>query len=174
MSGCCCSIDTIGGQESGGGGDGSGINVQDEGAVVQIGTLTLNFVGAGVTAAVGGPNLVDVSIPGGAVAPLFSQDFLDNTTVDQLIGTTSDGCICVDFSLSNVSGDSTCYRFTVGVSATGLGFDCLQIPSDSPLTTVVPTAVIVGLQVFLRLTGIGAGTNTGLRGRVVDTVPRGF
>lgn len=46
------------------GGPGS-ITVNDEGILVDANTTTLNFTGAGVTAAAGGPGVVNVSIPGG-------------------------------------------------------------------------------------------------------------
>lgn len=47
------------------GGIGAGVDVEDEGVSETVGATTLNFVGAGVTAADAGSGVVDITIPGG-------------------------------------------------------------------------------------------------------------
>jgi hypothetical protein len=55
------------------GGGGSALAVQDEGVLIDAATSTLNFVGAGVTAATGGPGIVTITVPGSAGASTLAQ-----------------------------------------------------------------------------------------------------
>ncbi len=151
---------------------GAALEVQDEGIVIQPLTSIMDFAGAGVTAVPIGLNKVRVDIPGGAVPPLSTVFFLDNVVTDIVVGTDADGCIVVDASISKVDGESTCYRFMIGVSATGVGlFDCPGADSDSPITDIVPTSVLVAGNVILRLVGSGAGIQSGIAYRV-SSIPR--
>jgi len=53
----------------GGGGAGTDLEIEDEGVLVTPSATLLNFVGAGVSATLTGPGLVDVTIPGGDTIP---------------------------------------------------------------------------------------------------------
>lgn len=160
--GCC---------DSGGGG-GTDLVIEDEGIVVETATGTINFLGAGVSAASGGPGDVDVTIPGGSVPPLLTASFLDSATTDIAVGTDADGEIAVEGNLSQASGASLSFRADIAVSPTGAMSSVLEIQSDVPITSFAFSAVLIAGTVFLRLTGSGPGTSTTLNYRIVDTIPR--
>jgi hypothetical protein len=150
----------------------SGLEVRDDGLLVVPLALTMNFTGAGVTATQTGPNIATVDIPGGALPPTQEAFFLDNTTLDIPVGTTASGEICVDANISKDNGESTSFRFTFGISATGVGLDCLGVDSDIPLTDIETSSALSGINVILRLTGSGVGVNTGIIYRIISTLPR--
>lgn len=58
---------------------GSGVDVEDEGTPEATGATTLNFVGAGVTAADMGAGVVDITIPGGGASALNDLSDVDTT-----------------------------------------------------------------------------------------------
>jgi hypothetical protein len=151
---------------------GSSLEVQDEGTIVVPLTAVMNFVGDGVAATLTGPNTAQIDIPGGALPPVLTKVFLDDTTEDIVVGTTSDGEINVEANISKDNGESAGFRFTFGVSATGVGLDCVQVDSDVPLTDIEPSSALSGTNVLLRLTGSGAGASTGIAYRVLSSLPR--
>ena len=147
-----------------------------------IGQLGGSLVGArpAVNVTGAGASLVDdpandrliLDVPGTGV-PLQTRAFTDDQTVDLVVGSqASDACVYVDLALSNANGEVTCYRLTLSTSPTGVGLDCPETLSDSPLTTVEPTAVVSGGQIIVRLVGSGPGTSTAAAYRVSDTLPR--
>lgn len=154
-----------------GGGGGAALEVQDEGVTIQPLTSIMDFAGAGVTAVPIGLNKVRVDIPGGAVPPLSTVNFLDNVTTDIIVGTNAEGCIVVDANISKVDGESTCYRFMFGISATGTTMDCPKADSDVPITGISPVSAMVAGNVILRLVGSGAGIQSGIAFRV-SSIPR--
>lgn len=154
-----------------GGGGVAGVEVQDEGIVVQPVTTIFDFAGAGVTAVPIGLDKVRVDIPGGAVPPLNTLNFLDNVTTDIIVGTNAEGCIVVDASISKVNGEATCYRFMFGISATGTTMDCPKADSDVPITALSPVSAMVAGNVILRLVGSGVGIQSGIAYRVAS-IPR--
>ena len=149
-----------------------GIEVRDDGTIIVPAASILDFAGAGVTVVPIGLNTARIDIPGGGAPPLSTQLFLDNVTTDIVVGTDVDGCVVVDASISKQNGESTCYRFMIGVSATGVGlFDCPGADSDNPITDIVPQSVLVAGNVILRLVGSGAGIQSGIAYRV-SSIPR--
>ena len=156
----------------GGGGGPSNLETQQNGATVVTTTDTLNFTGAGVSVS-GAGNTATVNIPGGAAAPQ-SQLFLDDATTDITVGTLSDGCIVVDASISKVNGESSCFRFMISPSPTGVstpGMDCMQTDSDSPIQDITVATVVSGTDVILRLIGSGTGVQSGIA-YLVSSIPR--
>jgi len=153
------------------GGGAGAIEVRDDGTIVVPAATVLDFAGAGVTVVPIGPNTARIDIPGGGVPPLSTQLFLDSATTDIVVGTTADGCIVVDASISKQNGESTCYRFMFGVSATGVSMDCPRADSDLPVQNITPQSALSGANVILRLVGSGAGVQSGIAYRV-SSIPR--
>lgn len=153
-----------------GGGVGA-IEVQDDGTIVVPAATILDFAGAGVTVVPIGPNTARIDIPGGGSPPLSTQLFQDNVTTDIVVGTTSEGCIVVDASISKQNGESSCYRFMFGISATGVGMDCPRADSDLPILNIAPQSALSGANVILRLVGSGSGIQSGIAYRV-SSIPR--
>ncbi len=147
------------------------VAVQDEGITIETALAILNFTGTGVVATQTVAGEVQVDIPGGAAPPLQSVLFLDNVTTDIIVGTSVSGCIVVDASISKQDGEASCYRFMFGVSASGTDFDCLEAPSDAPITDIDPLAVFAAGNIILRLVGSGAGVSSGIAYRV-SSIPR--
>ena len=152
-------------------GGGGAIEVRDDGTIVVPAATILDFAGAGVTVVPIGPNTARIDIPGGGVPPLSTQLFQDNVTTDIVVGTTVEGCIVVDASISKQNGESTCYRFMFGVSATGVSMDCPRADSDLPVQDITPQSALSGANVILRLVGSGAGVQSGIAYRV-SSIPR--
>lgn len=78
----------------GSGGGGGGVIVEDEGIPVVTPATTLNFIGAGVTAAPGAPGVADITIPGGgfltgAVVPEGSVAGTPGDLYQRVSGTVS-------------------------------------------------------------------------------------
>ena len=159
--------------EGGGGGD---IEVRDDGTIIVPVATILNFTGLGVSVTTGGPGEAVVDIPGGSGPALQSATFLDNTTEDLALGPDTNGLYAVEANISNASGESTSYRFLVAVSGSGADLSTLQVGSDVPIpiTTLAFSALVSAGSVILRITGSGAGTNTTVNYRIVDTIPRAF
>lgn len=155
-----------------GGGTGSLITQQNGTTVVPL-TDTLNFTGAGVgvTQSPAGTALID--IPGGALPPTSTVNFLDNTTVDIPMGSTlTDGTVIIDASLSDNTGRSAGYHFTMGISATAAGLDCVQAAAGALFEDLALSAVVIGTTAYLRIAGSGPGIPTALTYRIVDVIPR--
>ena len=95
-----------------GGGGGTPLRTQEEGADVSTNTTTLNFTGAGVTASLTSPGVVEVNVPGGGGG---SQDLQDVTDIGN--STTND----IDFiGTAGLSFDNGA-RFRKGTTDAGLG-----------------------------------------------------
>jgi hypothetical protein len=75
------------------GGGGGAISVEDEGVEVTPIATTLNFTGAGVTASLTSPGVVEVNVPGGsgAVGTLQEVTDLGNSTTNNIAFTASAG-----------------------------------------------------------------------------------
>ncbi len=159
-----------------GGGGASTLVTQENGVPIVPLTGVNNFIGAGVgvTQSPFGTALID--IPGGALPPTQSVQFLDSATVDIIVGSSlTDGAIMVDACISDNTGRSSGYRFTFGVSATAAGLDCVQAPAVSPpILDIIPTALLVGTNVVLRLIGTGPGIPSDITYRIVDQIARFF
>jgi hypothetical protein len=69
-----------------GGGGGTPLRTQEEGTNVSTNTTTLNFTGAGVTASLTSPGVVQVNVPGGGGGTQNLQDVTDlgNTTTNDI------------------------------------------------------------------------------------------
>jgi hypothetical protein len=94
------------------GGGGGAIAVEDEGVEVTPVATTLNFTGAGVTASLTSPGVVEVNVPGGGGG---SQDLQDVTDIGN--STTND----IDFiAAAGLSFDNGA-RFRKGTTDAGLG-----------------------------------------------------
>jgi len=85
-------------------GDSSSLEVQDEGASLDLAVTLLNFLGAGVTAVENADHEIDITIPG--EAPTRSFDAYDNTG-----GVTSIG-VAATVGLDTVRNDSGAGAFT--------------------------------------------------------------
>ena len=95
-----------------GGGGGTPLRTQEEGADVSTNTTTLNFTGAGVTASLTSPGVVEVNVPGGGGG---SQDLQDVTDIGN--STTND----IDFiGTAGLAFDNGA-RFRKGTTDAGLG-----------------------------------------------------
>jgi hypothetical protein len=95
-----------------GGGGGTPLRTQEEGADVSTNTTTLNFTGAGVTASLTSPGVVEVNVPGGGGG---SQDLQDVTDIGN--STTND----IDFiGTAGLSFDNGA-RFRKGTTDAGNG-----------------------------------------------------
>lgn len=95
-----------------GGGGGTPLTTQEEGSNVSTNTTTLNFTGAGVTASLTSPGVVEVNVPGGGGG---SQDLQDVTDIGN--STTND----IDFiGTAGLSFDNGA-RFRKGTTDAGLG-----------------------------------------------------
>jgi hypothetical protein len=72
-----------------GGGGGTPLRTQEEGADVSTNTTTLNFTGAGVTASLTSPGVVEVNVPGGGGEDLQQTTDIGNSTTNDIdfIGT---------------------------------------------------------------------------------------
>ena len=95
-----------------GGGGGTPLRTQEEGADVSTNTTTLNFTGAGVTASLTSPGVVEVNVPGGGGG---SQDLQDVTDIGN--STTNDIAFIAAAGLSFDNGA----RFRKGTTDAGLG-----------------------------------------------------
>ncbi len=157
--------------DGGGGGD---IEVQDDGTVIVPAATVLNFTGPGVVVTPGPPGQADVDVPGGSLAPLQSATFADNTNQDLNVGPDTLGQIAVEMNISKTNGESSSYRLDLAVSSTGVDVSTLCIDSDVPITGIDVVALISAGNVVVRLVGTGAGVNTTVNYRVVDTIPRAF
>ena len=94
-----------------GGGGGTPLITQDEGTNVSTNTTTINFTGAGVTASLTSPGIVEVNIPSGG----GSQDLQDVTDIGN--STTND----IDFiGTAGLAFDNGA-RFRKGTTDAGLG-----------------------------------------------------
>ena len=153
------------------GGGAAAIEVQEDGTIIVPAATILDFAGAGVTVVPIGLNTARIDIPGGGVPPLNTQLFFDNVVTDILVGTNVEGCIVVDASISKANGESTCYRFMFGVSATGTTMDCPKADSDLPIQDITPQSAFVAGNIFLRLVGSGGGIQSGIAYRV-SSIPR--
>lgn len=159
--------------EDGGGGEETELAVQQNGGLIAL-TSILNFLG-NVNVADDPPNnRVNVEVLGGGAVQ--NQAFLDDATVDLVVGAANTlpppGTITVDANISDVSGKSTAYRFTIGVSGTGAATDCMQVDAGTPILDIEYTALIIGTDVVLRLAGSGAGIQSVITYQVVRTLPR--
>jgi hypothetical protein len=76
-----------------GGGGGTPLRTQEEGADVSTNTTTLNFTGAGVTASLTSPGVVEVNVPGGGGGSQDLQDVTDigNSTTNDIAFTGAAG-----------------------------------------------------------------------------------
>jgi hypothetical protein len=76
-----------------GGGGGTPLRTQDEGTNVSTNTTTLNFTGAGVTASLTSPGVVEVNVPGGGGGSQDLQDVTDigNSTTNNIAFTGTAG-----------------------------------------------------------------------------------
>jgi len=67
----------------------AGLAVQEEGVTFETAPTTLNFIGAGVTAATGGAGIVNVTIPGGGVGATavltWGNNSVANSTADRVL-----------------------------------------------------------------------------------------
>ena len=117
-----------------GGGGGTPLTTQEEGSNVSTNTTTLNFTGAGVTASLTSPGVVEVNVPGGGggggtlLALPFSTDHLSATGNAYAIND-------VVYYLGNVyrciaSNDSILPTNTLYWTNIGAGFPLVQQPSD--------------------------------------------
>ena len=158
------------------GGGTSELVTQQEGAVVVPQTGVNNFVGAGVGVTQTPAGTARIDIPGGALPPTQSVQFLDSATVDIVVGSSlTDGSIVIDACISDNTGRSAGYRFTIGVSATAAGLDCVQAPAAAPpIVDITPITLLVGTNVVLRLVGTGPGIPSDITYRIVDKIPRFF
>ena len=95
-----------------GGGGGTPLRTQEEGADVSTNTTTLNFTGAGVTASLTSPGVVEVNVPGGGGG---SQDLQDVTDIGN--STTND----IDFIANAGLAFDNGARFRKGTTDAGLG-----------------------------------------------------
>ena len=121
-----------------GGGGGTPLRTQEEGTNVSTNTTTLNFTGAGVTASLTSPGVVEVNVPGGGgggtlVALPFSTDHLTATGNAYAIND-------VVYYLGNVyrciaSNDSILPTNATYWTNLGAGFPLVQQPSDWNATT---------------------------------------
>jgi hypothetical protein len=119
-----------------GGGGGTPLRTQEEGTNVSTNTTTLNFTGAGVTASLTSPGVVEVNVPGGVgtlVALPFSTDHLTATGNAYAIND-------VVYYLGNVyrciaSNDSILPTNATYWTNLGAGFPLVQQPSDWNATT---------------------------------------
>ena len=122
-----------------GGGGGTPLTTQDEGSNVSTNTTTLNFTGAGVTASLTSPGVVEVNVPGGGggggtlLALPFSTDHLSATGNAYAIND-------VVYYLGNVyrciaSNDSILPTNATYWTNLGAGFPLVEQPSDWSATS---------------------------------------
>jgi hypothetical protein len=79
------------------GGGGAALSILDEGILVDAGTTSIDFVGAGVAATPAGPGAVTVTIPGGApVGAEYVVMSLDATLTDERVLTAGTGILITD------------------------------------------------------------------------------
>jgi hypothetical protein len=132
-----------------GGGGGTPLITKNEGTNVSTNTTTLNFTGAGVTASLTSPGVVEVSVPGGggsgvtsvtATAPLSSTG---GTTPDISI-TQADGS--TDGYLSSTDWNTFDGKFNV---PTGLSTDYLDgLGSPQPFPSI-PTGTVTSVDLSM-------------------------
>lgn len=112
---------------------------------------------------------------GGGGAPIRSASFLDNTTLDIVVGAlATDGSIIVDMSITDtVTSSQQSLRWTFGVNPSSTSADIVQVDADelNPLSQIDPSAQAVGPSAVCRLTGTGGGNLIEVRYRVI-TIPR--
>jgi hypothetical protein len=157
-----------------GGGGGTPLRTQEEGTNVSTNTTTLNFTGAGVTASLTSPGVVEVNVPGGGggggtlVALPFSTDHLSATGNAYAIND-------VVYYLGNVyrciaSNDSILPTNATYWTNLGAGFPLVQQPSDWNATTgnnqilnkptipVVPATIVEDVTATAPLSSSGGAT----------------
>jgi hypothetical protein len=105
-------------------------------------------------------------------SPVQTLEFEDDETVDIPVGPQTAGLIAVDLNINLNDGRSSAHRLTFAPSPSGVGFDCLAIPSNQPASTVEVSADVAGGQVIMRLTGTGTGTPSAASYRITDTIAR--
>lgn len=96
---------------------GTGIDVQDEGVAEATGATTLNFVGAGVTAADMGGGVVDVTIAGGGSGIDVEDEGVSEATGATILNFTGSGVTATD-----VGGGQVDIAITSGGTASGTSF----------------------------------------------------
>jgi hypothetical protein len=152
------------------GGEGGAIAVEDEGVEVTPVATTLNFTGAGVTASLTSPGVVEVNVPGGGgggtlVALPFSTDHLTATGNAYAIND-------VVYYLGNVyrciaSNDSILPTNATYWTNLGAGFPLVQQPSDWNATTgnnqilnkpTIPATIVEDVTATAPLSSSGGAT----------------
>lgn len=129
----------------------------------------------GVNGTVVSENGQTIEIDGGGGGAVIQADsFLDNTTLDIVVGAlATTGTAMVEMSLTDtVTGRQQTIAWTFGVSASSVSADIVEVSADpnNPLA-VIPSAQSVGADAVARLTGIGAGNLIEVRFRII-TIPR--
>jgi len=121
-----------------GGGGGTPLRTQEEGVNVSTNTTTLNFTGAGVTASLTSPGVVEVNVPGGGgggtlVALPFSTDHLTATgnayAINDVVYYSGNVYRCIASNDSIIPTNATYW------TNLGAGFPLVQQPSDWNATT---------------------------------------
>lgn len=142
----------ISSEEFGGGGSGSsGVDVKDEGVLVLASATTLNFVGAGVAAAVDGviPTQVNVTIDGGLRTVTSSASIdanalikVSGTNTYAMLGAADDAVLCVGVAVTGVVGaGSFTAQFIPGTITTMLSDGTGAIANGA---AVVPSTTVAG------------------------------
>ena len=138
-----------------GGGGGTPLITKDEGTNVSTNTTTLNFTGAGVTASLTSPGVVEVNVPGGSgvtsvggIAPIASSG---GATPDISI-TQADGS--TDGYLSSTDWNTFDGKFDVPTGAASDYLDGTGTPTPFPtLPTGTVTSVDLTMPVAFNVTG---------------------
>ena len=138
-----------------GGGGGTPLITKDEGTNVSTNTSTLNFTGAGVTASLTSPGVVEVNVPGGSgvtsvggIAPIASSG---GATPDISITQASTS---VDGYLSSTDWNTFDGKFDVPTGAASDYLDGTGTPTPFPtLPTGTVTSVDLTMPVAFNVTG---------------------
>jgi hypothetical protein len=154
-----------------GGGGGTPLTVKDEGTNVSTNTTTLNFTGAGVTASLTSPGVVEVNIPsgGGGGGTLLALPF----TTDHLSATGNAYAINdVVYYLGNVyrciaNNDSILPTNATYWTNLGAGFPLVEQPSDWSATSgnnqilnkpTIPVTIVEDVTASAPLSSSGGAT----------------
>jgi hypothetical protein len=156
-----------------GGGGGTPLRTQEEGVNVSTNTTTLNFTGAGVTASLTSPGVVEVNVPGGGgggtlVALPFSTDHLTATgnayAINDVVYYSGNVYRCIASNDSIIPTNATYW------TNLGAGFPLVQQPSDWNATTgnnqilnkptipVLPATIVEDVTATAPLSSTGGAT----------------
>jgi hypothetical protein len=166
------------------GGGGGAIAVEDEGVEVTPVATTLNFTGAGVTASLTSPGVVEVNVPGGGggtlVALPFSTDHLTATgnpyAINDVVYYSGNIYRCI------ASNDSILPTNATYWTNLGAGFPLVQQPSDWNATSgnnqilnkpTIPATIVEDVTATAPLSSSG-GTTPDISITQADTTTDGY